>query len=155
SAQNISLSFMVLSNSQNYAIRGSSVSNFTLLDSSIVGTNGTSEALNEAAVSFADLFGAGVIRNSTISGGRENNLEVLNTGGVLNSLLVSNCIIQANQGLGNHGIFIQGTGTAKMTNTVFSCTFRTNRVQHYFANVLDTAIVDATIGGSGVLMNTM
>ena len=80
---------MQLNDFQNFAIRGTSVNGFTLSDSTINGSNGTSTALDEASVAIDNLTGSGSITNDNISGGVEDDVRVKNTAGSLTSLSIT------------------------------------------------------------------
>src|SRR5947209_9105648 len=89
---------MQLNDFQNFGIRGTGVTGFSLTNSVINGTSGTTEAggSEEGPIRFDGLFTSGSfptaqITNSTIQGGFSVNLRVQNTSGTLNRLLVDSC----------------------------------------------------------------
>ncbi|HLL85406.1 MAG TPA: hypothetical protein VK420_22230, partial [Longimicrobium sp.] len=81
----VDLSYMTLANHSNYAIRGTTVNGFELTGTRVEGSNGTNEAapFYEGSISFEELTGSALITGSSISGGRLNNLRVVNTAGTL------------------------------------------------------------------------
>jgi len=98
----VSLSRMQLNDFENHAIRGFGVTNFTLLDCVINGSNGDSpdyDNYGEGGVYFGDdasptttgLSGSCLIANCAFSGGRGRNFSVVNTAGSLNRLTITNC----------------------------------------------------------------
>ncbi|MBJ7358040.1 Ig-like domain-containing protein [Nocardioides sp.] len=115
---------MHLHDHANYAIRGSGVSGFTLANSVINGTNGTSDVTNDSSVYFNNaagtaLAGSASVSNTHIQGGLEDNFRVSQTSGTLNRLTFDTVTIGANStALGNDGISIEGLGTSTMNVTV-------------------------------------
>ena len=95
----VSLDRMHLNDFQNYAIRGTNVTGFSLTNSAISGVNGTSNlsGSEEGSIRFDNLFTsaafpAAQITGSTISGGAAFNVWVLNTtnASALNRLMLAN-----------------------------------------------------------------
>src|SRR5262249_47538078 len=70
-AADVSLAWMQISNAQNFAIRGTTVSGFTLTDSVVSGVNGTNAVtpFNEGSIAFTDLTGSASVTNTSVSGG--------------------------------------------------------------------------------------
>ena len=136
--RNVSLRRMQLNDFENHGIRGFAVTNFTLLDCVINGTNGTDPALDnygEGCVYFGDdasaattgLSGSCLMANCTFSGGRGRNVSVVNTAGSLNRLTITNCTFGLTQAFEDSGsslaIEARNAGTvANVTvlNSVFS-----------------------------------
>lgn len=104
-AQNVSLDRMQLNDFQNFAIRGTSVTGFTLSNSTINGLNGTTEAggSEEGSIRFSNLLGSALIANSSISGSYSVHVRVQNTSGVLDRLVIDNCILGALNDNATHG----------------------------------------------------
>jgi uncharacterized repeat protein (TIGR01451 family) len=111
--QNISLDRMQLNAFQNFAIRGLNVTGFTFKNSVINGNSGTSNAQDEAAISFDNLLGSALIDNTSISGGYEFNVDVVNTSGTLDRLTFSGNTVGAMQASGNEddSFHVEGKGT--------------------------------------------
>ncbi|MEA2598622.1 MAG: hypothetical protein QOF01_5091, partial [Thermomicrobiales bacterium] len=106
--RNVSLDLMQLNGHANYAIRGASVVNFTLANSTINGTNGTNAGTDDGSVRFTELTGSASVTNSNISGGHEDNFAVVNTSGVLDRILFDVVTIGANSTAeGGDGLFLQ------------------------------------------------
>jgi hypothetical protein len=100
--RNVSLSRMQLNDFANHGIRGFGVTNFTLLNCVINGSNGDSAAFDnygESCVYFGDgasaattgLSGSCLIANCTFSGGRARNFSVVNTASTHDTLTITNC----------------------------------------------------------------
>src|SRR5438445_1122223 len=95
---NVSLTRMQLNDFDNFAIRGTSVTGFTLSNSHISGQNGNNDAFDEASIKFTNLLGSATIDHSTVSGGWEDVINVINNNGStpLNRLTVSQTTIGLN-----------------------------------------------------------
>jgi hypothetical protein len=117
----------------NYGIRGTGVNGFTLANSVINGTNGTSDVTNDSSVYFNNaagtaLVGSASVTNTHIQGGLEDNFRVSQTSGTLNRLTFDVVTIGANStNLGNDGISIEGVGTSTMNVTVQNSSFTSSR----------------------------
>ena len=116
STLNPSFTRMYLHDHSNYAVRGTSVAGFTLVDSVISGVNGTSAltAHKDGSVWFEELTGTVTMTNVPISGGYYTNLMVDNTSGVLNGTFdnVDSGTIDATGG--DDAIQFEGIGTSTM-----------------------------------------
>jgi len=100
STSGVSLTRMQLNDFQNFGIKGSSVTGFSLTNSVINGNNGTTEAggSEEGPIRFDGLFTSGSfptasISNCTISGGFSSNIYLINSSGTLNRLTIDSCTI--------------------------------------------------------------
>ncbi len=138
--QNITLNRMQINDHPNHAIRGITVSGFNLTNSVINGTNGTDENDDESSVHFTNLTGAANITSTSISGGREDNVRVINNTGTLNRLIFDVVTIGANNAtVGGDGILIDASGTA-VVNVTFEDGFLTStRQDHLQFNLSNTA----------------
>jgi hypothetical protein len=128
--RSVSLTRMRLSGHTNYAIRGMGVDGFTLSNSLIDGTNGTSGsgAFIEGGIYFTGLTGSAAVTNSSISGGYLNNVSVVNTSGTLDRLTFTEVQIGANSTAeGGDGLFLQPDGTATIKATVEDSRFTAAR----------------------------
>jgi hypothetical protein len=118
---------------QNYGIRGTSVTNFTLEYSTVGGSNGTnfnSAPYNagEGAIYFGDyaptngINGTGTFTNNNISGGNWNNVSIINTQNSPNVLTLTvkgNTFgLNLNNGQGNHSFVVENRGTGTINATV-------------------------------------
>ena len=170
---NVSLANMTLSGTfTNFGIRGNNVNNFTLSDSSISGTLGTSNALNESAVSLTNLTGTALIEGNTIAGGFTDNLRVTTSSGGLTLNIQDSASDQAVMGLnnnlnGNDSIYVESSGSAVLTLTIDGVDVLGARGDMLQVNALGTSTQDVVIsgttfnnthtgtvsGGGGVLLN--
>ena len=118
---------MSIQNHSNYAIRGTTVVNFTLADSTVTGINGTLVNV-DSAVQFANLTGTASFPRDTISGGYRNNLDIKNTTGSLTLTVGGNTAADAttiglNQTNGSDGIYMETNGGGTITASVKNNTF--------------------------------
>ncbi|MEA2602915.1 MAG: hypothetical protein QOF89_3907 [Acidobacteriota bacterium] len=145
-----SFSWMQLNDCSDFAIRGSSVVNFTLANSVINGTNGNDAAANEGSVRFSELTGSASISNSSISGSVETNLRVENTTGSLNRLTLSNTTIGTNSTTtGDDGLFFEAQATAAVMNvTVQNSFFTASRGDLAQFNNASTGTMDVVVSGT-------
>lgn len=148
-AQSVSLAWMALSGHQNFAVRGTTVSGFTMSNTVINGTNGTSDTADEACVSFAGLTGTASFSSCNISGGVEDNVRIVNNTGSLNRVTFSNTTLGANStALGDNSLYIEGSGTA-VVNVTFQNGFLTAaRGDLFHLNLLNTASSDLVFTGN-------
>ncbi|HMQ06174.1 MAG TPA: Ig-like domain-containing protein [Saprospiraceae bacterium] len=128
---------------ENFAIKGSTVINFTMEYCTVAGTNGNSAAHDEGSILFSELTGMASISFCNISGGFEDNINVKNSSGSLNRLTISNSTIGANSTTdGNDGILIGGSGTATINATIQNCTFTSSRSDLFQFNMTESANSD-------------
>jgi uncharacterized repeat protein (TIGR01451 family) len=134
--RDVQLAGMQLNDFDNFAVRGSSVTNFTMTDTVINGTNGTNDSFDEGSVRFTQLAGSASITRGTISGGHEDNLSVVNTSGTLNRLTVDDIDFGANSlNFGSDGILVEAAGTAVLNVTIQNSAFTSTRGDHVQYNV--------------------
>jgi hypothetical protein len=147
--RNPSFSWMQLNDHGDFAIRGASVVNFTLANSVINGTNGNDAAADEACVRFTELTGTANISNTSISGGIEDNLTVINTTGTLNRLTLSNTTIGANSTVtGANAFLAEAQGTAVLNVTVQNSFFTSSREDLAQFNLNGTGTMDVVVTGT-------
>lgn len=115
-----------VSANDNYGIRGNSVDGFTLTDSVVEGTLGTSAvtANKDGAIRFGDdntsttgLTGTVTMTNVAISGGYFTNLMVDNFSGTLNATLDNVDSLALDDTGGDDAVQFEGTTTADMNLT--------------------------------------
>ncbi len=134
STSNPSFTRMQLNDFQNFAIRGLSVTGFTLANSIISGANGTNSAgsSEEGCIRFDNLFTSASfptasIANCTISGGFADNIRVQNTSGTLNRLVISVTTIGANStSNGNDSIHFDMNNNGTVGNLTLQDSFLTS-----------------------------
>jgi hypothetical protein len=149
-----SLAYMHLQNFSDFAIRGSVVNGFAMSNTTVDGVNGDNAAADEASVSFSELTGSASIANSSISGGVENNLTVINTAGTLNRLTISNTTFGAMSATtGDDGVLIEGRLNAVVNATVQNSFFTSARGDHFQLNLLNNAASDLVFTGNTVSNN--
>ncbi len=147
--RNPSFSWMQLNDFGDFALRGSSVVDFTLANSVINGTNGDDAGADEGSVRFTELTGVAAITNCNISGGVENNFTVINTGGVLNRITFSGTTFGANStAAGDDGLLIEGQNSAVVHATVTGCTFTSARGDHFELRLSGSAASDLVFTGN-------
>jgi hypothetical protein len=169
STQSPSFSWMQLNDFSDFAIRGTSVVNFTLANSVINGTNGDSLAADEGCVRFTELTGTASISNSSFSGSVEDTFSVVNTTGTLNRITFSNATFGLNNTTtGDNGLRLAGSGSAVLNATVQNSFFTGARGDHFDATLaagstgsMDVVFSNNTVsdnhpsivaGGGGVLI---
>jgi uncharacterized repeat protein (TIGR01451 family) len=141
--QSISLSLMRVDDHQNHAVRGSSVTGFSLTDSYVHGPNGNSDTDDEGSIRFTNLLGSATISGSDISGGLEDNVRINNSSGTLDRLMITGTTIGANDTtLGNDGILVEATSTAVVKVTVDNNTFTSSRADLLQLIAADTSATD-------------
>lgn len=127
--QNPSFSWMQLNDFGDFAIRGDSVAGFNLDNSVVNGANGNNAAADEGSIRFSELTGTATFTNSSVSGGFEDNLRIVNTAGAL-TVTLSGVTIGANSlSDGNDGAYFEtlGSSGATMNVTVQNGTFTSAR----------------------------
>ena len=150
SASSINLNRMVVQTSGDDGILGTSVTGFTLADSSVI-NNGNSTT--DEGIELVDMAGTINLTNVTATGNAHNNAylnDSNNTGG--NSLLtVSGSSFSSNNATnGNHGMLLEIRGTAVLgTSSISTTTFNNNKSIGLQVITGDTASInDLTIQNS-------
>ena len=145
--QNVSLSNMQLNGFDNFAILGSSVTNFSLIDSVISGTSGNSTSFDEGAISFTNLLGTSVFSGVNVAGGFHNQIDIVNSSGVATITFNDSANDPMSVGLdanpatlnGNDGIFIETQMNATTNVTVDGVAFVGARGDLIQINAVDNA----------------
>ncbi len=143
-ARNVSFNWMQLNDFGDYAIRGTTVTGFTLGNSVVSGTNGNDAVAREGSLRFNQLLGTATINASSISGGLVDNLLIENTSGTLDRLILENSTIGANSAAnGNDGVLIEASGGGTVMNvTVRGTTFTSARGDLFQLSLLGTSTGD-------------
>ena len=158
----VRLAGMQLNDFSNGAIRGFSVTGFSLEDSVISGTIGTSTAEIEGAIAFGHvgpafqngLFGNSLIDQVNISGSIEHHLEFYNQSGTMN-LTISNSNIHDNSVAGgSDGIQLEIRGTAQAVVDIDTNQFSNNKSQAIQLSALENSSLHATIQSNTVTRGT-
>jgi hypothetical protein len=151
STRDVSLASMQLNDFTDFAIRGSSVVNFTLNNTVISGINGSDPAADEGSVRFTELTGSATITNCNISGAVENNFTVVNTSGALNRITFANTTFGENStATGDDALLIEGQNTAVINTTVQNSFFTSTRGDHFQLNLIGNASADLVFTGNTI-----
>ncbi|MFC7493159.1 MULTISPECIES: Ig-like domain-containing protein [unclassified Nocardioides] len=121
-----SLTRMWLHDHANYAIRGTGVVGFTMVDSVINGVNGDNAAgpYFDSAISFTGLTGSAAIRRAYVGGGFSDNVRIGNSSGSLDRLVVDEVTFGvAGSAPANDALLVSTTGSAVLNVTVEDSTF--------------------------------
>ena len=134
-----SLSWMQLTSSSAWAIKGAGVAGLSLDRLTINGTNGTDAGLDHGSVHLTNTTGAASITSSTIQGGLEDNLTIVQTTGTLDRLTLDNVTVGPNSlTLGEDGVSLDVTG-GRANVTIRNSAFTSARAR----------LVNAIVQGSG------
>jgi len=106
--------------SENYGIRGTSVAGFTMADSVLDGSLGTSDltANKDGGLRFEELTGTVNVTNTAVSGGYFTNIMVDNTSGSLNATFDNVDSLALDATGGDDAVQLEGIGTSDM-NVVY------------------------------------
>ncbi|MDW5597849.1 Ig-like domain-containing protein [Conexibacter stalactiti] len=147
-ASGTTLRSLALSNNDGWAVRTVSADAFSLDGSTINGTNGTNDGLDEGSVYMTDPTGTTGISSSAISGAIEDNVHVNATRGALDLTLQTIDVGANSSTLGGNALLVAARGTVSARTTIDDSQFRSSRedlVQHV---VTDTATSDLTVTDS-------
>ena len=153
--QNVALNWMQLNDFDNFAIRGTSVTNFSLIDSIVNGTHGVGAvaANDEGALSFLNLLGSSAITRSTVAnttsgGGAEGVVRIVNTSGTLDRLTIDNSTIANSNsvaGVGDDGMYFESQNSAVMKLTISNSHFTAARADLIQTNALNSSTMDIVV----------
>ncbi|HLM57947.1 MAG TPA: Ig-like domain-containing protein, partial [Pyrinomonadaceae bacterium] len=165
-SSNVSLAWMSIQGCQNYGIRGTGVSGFTL-DNSLVGTvtrngsNSTADAnpatltAGEGSLRFTNLTGTAAISNSTLDRGFTRTVFVENDVATALNLSVTDSTVRQSLNSSNGGdantsdaIFIEARSAAAANLNVTGSHFTAYRQFAIQTRATDTATVEVNISGS-------
>ncbi len=150
---NVSLSNMRLGGFDNYAILGTTVTNFSMIDSVVNANSGNSAANDEGAIRFTNLLGTSVFSGINVAGGFEDQIKITNTTGVSTITVNDSANDQAVIGLdanpaggnGNDGIQVESQNSAQINLTVNGVEFLGARGDMIQTNALNTSNFTALI----------
>jgi hypothetical protein len=149
-----SLSYMNLHDFTDFAIRGTTVSNFSMSNTTIAGTNGNNAAADEGSVTFSGLTGSASISSSSISGGFENNFTVINSSGTLNRITFNGVTIGPNSTTdGNDGIYLEAQNAALLNATIQNSFFTSARGDLFQLNLRGSSKSDLVFTGNALSNN--
>jgi VCBS repeat-containing protein len=149
STKGVSLDQMTIQNGGNDGINGSSVTDFTLTNSTV---SGNGNAVGENGIEFTNLAGNVLISGTTVHNSFSDGLKIANTSGTINTLNIKNdtfdqSIIPVTPAGGN-GVLVDLQGTAVLTDgSISNSTFTNNFSNGILVNTNNTAIIgvnDAT-----------
>ncbi|HET6230563.1 MAG TPA: Ig-like domain-containing protein [Longimicrobiaceae bacterium] len=143
------LGWMDLHDFQNFGIRGTGVSDFTLSNSAVGGVNGDNPALDEGSISFSGLTGSASVIATTVAGGTRDNFRVANTAGTLDRLTISSSIF-GNNGVANgrDGVHLEAAGSAVLNATVENSVFSGARTFLLSLDLQNSAVSDLVLQGN-------
>jgi hypothetical protein len=141
----IHLSYLNVQNGGDDGIRGSSVTGLSLTGAQVT-SNGN--AVGEAGIDMANLFGTSTWSGVTVSGSAEDNVVIRNSSGTLASLGVTGSTFSSNSAIGNDGFLVEASVTASMTVSVTGSTFTAHRGDHFQAAGVNSGILDVTFSGN-------
>ena len=154
STSHVQLAWMQLNDFQNFAIKGSQVTNFRLTDSKITGLNGTNVAspFSEGSVSFIGtpttgfgLTGSVAILDTEITGGRQRNVSIDNATGTMNLNFLRNNVHHTQPSPnGDDGFAIEVDTSAVMFANVSNNTFTAHGGDHFNLSLVNNANADLT-----------
>jgi hypothetical protein len=140
-----------LNNFTNFGIYGNNVTRFTLANSTINGTNGTTNAGDgeEDSVRFDNLLGSGSITGSSISGGFNQNVDLYNTSGTLDRLTLNNDTFGlVNSTGGNDNVRLQAFNSATANITLTNSNFLGTRADFFAALDNNNTTMDVVARGN-------
>jgi uncharacterized repeat protein (TIGR01451 family) len=168
STSNVSLAWMSIQGCQNYGIRGTGVSGFTL-DNSAVGTvtkNGTSATVDAEAVTavtgegslrFTNLTGTATVSNSTLDNGFARTVFISNDVATALNLSITNSTLRESLNSSNGGdiggnttdaLLLDASSNATTNLAVTNSHFTAYRQFAIQTRALNTATMEINIGGS-------
>jgi VCBS repeat-containing protein len=117
STSKLDVRYMNLSAFTNPAIVGFTSSDLAFSNLSITGASGDDIAIDEGAVYLYNITGTATIASCAMSGGKEDNLHVLNTSGTLNTLAITGSTFGFNDTVsGNNNILIEARNAGTTLN---------------------------------------
>jgi hypothetical protein len=152
--KDISLNGMVITNHQNYGIRGNEVDGFRLTFSLVGGANGTNvnAPFNEGSISFIGtpttgygLRGSVAFLDNEITGGAQRNVSIDNATGTMNLNFLRNHVHHTSSTLaGDDGLGIEADTSATVFANISSNTFEAHGGDHVNLSLVNDADVDLT-----------
>ncbi|MEK6259708.1 MAG: VCBS domain-containing protein [Planctomycetota bacterium] len=162
STQNVSLANMQLNDFDNFAIRGTTVTNLTMTNIDVTGTNGTNSATDEGSVIFgyldvvsatAGITGSATISNSTFGGGSiEDTFRIRNGSGTLNRVTFDNNTFASLNAIGD-ALKLETSNAAVINATVQNSFFTSAAGDLFQLNSIGTATNDLIFTGNTLTNN--
>jgi hypothetical protein len=154
-----SLTSMRVRNASNYGIRGNQVTNLSLANSLVDGTNGTNEAspFSDGSISFDTILGTNSITGSEISGGWQRNIRVDHAagvgGGTMTLTITGNNIHDTVGTAPDDGVFVEAENNDNYTVNVANNTLKNHGGDHVNVTMINNATINVSITGN-TLENT-
>jgi uncharacterized repeat protein (TIGR01451 family) len=145
----VSLTRMQLNDFSNYAVRGTSVSGFTLNNSHVSGANGDNPAIDEGSIIFDGLTGTSSFSGDSIAGSVEDNFRVRNTSGT-SDIFINGC---AFTGAPNDNLIVEPSGTATLGAYVTNNTFTGVGGDHFQTITSNSAALNLIFTGNSYSNN--
>jgi hypothetical protein len=153
STSSVSLTRMHLTNNANFAIGGATVTALTLNNCLIDGVNGSTTSPDEGSIHITNLLGTSAITNSTVRGGFEDNINVLNNTGT-GTLTISGSAVRDNSTTsGNDGVFGQADPGATFTLKVLNSVLQRNRGDHVNTTQSGNGVINTVVTGNTMTFN--
>ncbi|MGH8531789.1 MAG: beta strand repeat-containing protein, partial [Gammaproteobacteria bacterium] len=150
-AAGISLARMIIQNGGDDGIRGTTVTGFTLTNSTLQNNGNAIGAFNagDNGLDFTDLLGTASITSSTITGSFHNNIIIRNSTGTLSGLTVTGATISNNVSTTDgDGFLFEASGTANMSVNVSGSTFSAHQGDHFQAAALNSGVLNVIFSGN-------
>ena len=164
SAQNVTLSYMNITNNLGSGVRAELSTNVSLQNLNVTGNSNSASNCTEAAQStceagiyFVNMLGTtNAIANTTVSGSFEDNIHVQNfNSNVLGGLAISGCTVTNNNtASGNVGIHVMAAESSNMTVSIANCLLQGNRTDAINADGADSSTLHVTITGNTIIKGT-
>ncbi|HEX8366673.1 MAG TPA: FG-GAP-like repeat-containing protein [Allosphingosinicella sp.] len=143
---------MIIQNGGDDGIRGTTVTNFTIINSTVQ-NNGN--AVGERGIELIDLGGSGSMSAVTVTGSAHDNVRIENNNVTLTSFNVTGSTFTANHTTtGNDGFIVLLNGSGSMTVSVTGSTFTDNKGDHFQAATDADATGPMNITFTGNTLNT-
>ncbi|HET6975060.1 MAG TPA: Ig-like domain-containing protein [Pyrinomonadaceae bacterium] len=153
STQNVSLTRMRLDNHSNFAIKGSSVTGLTLNNVLIDGVNGSTTSPDEGSINITNLLGTSSMTNSTVRGGFEDNINILNNTGTGTFTITGSTIRDNSTTTGNDGVFAQSDPGATFTLKVINSVLQRHRGDHVNTTQSGNGVINTIVTGNTMTFN--
>ena len=142
---NVSITRMQLNDFTNYAIRGTTVTNFTLNNSHISGTNGDNAGVDEGSIIFDGLLGTSSFSTDSIAGSVEDNFRVRNSSGTATDIVITGSTFL---NAPNDNLIIEPSGTAIVTTHITNNTFTGAGGDHIQTATTNSATLNVVVTGN-------
>jgi uncharacterized repeat protein (TIGR01451 family) len=147
----VSLNNDTITGGAQMGINGKTVSNLTMNN---VTVQNAGNEVSEDGVQLTNLTGTCVVSNSTFKNNFHRQFEVQNNSGNLNFTVTSSLFDRVSYvSTSSDGLLFAGKGTAVMTGSIKSSTFKNNFSDGFFGQSFENANVTITLGSDGLSNN--